>query len=175
MLRKFLIVIASVSILTACGGRSIGNKIDDQFIAPAATTAIKEAHEGLNRPTSVISLTSYNGIVLLVGQTPTTELKQLATTAAQRVDGVKKVHNELTVEEPLTGLIRSNDALLTTKVKARLVGDSNVPSSRVKVITENGVVYLLGLVDHNQAEYITDAVKHVGGVQKIIRLFEYVD
>lgn len=175
MIRKFFILLTSIAILTACGGRSLGNKIDDQFIAPAVTTAIKEAHVDLNRPTSVISLTSYNGIVLLVGQTPTAELKQRAATAAQQIEGVKKVHNEITVEEPVTGLIRSNDALLTSKVKARLVGDADAPASKVKVITENGVVYLLGIVDRNQAKYITDAVRHVGGVQKIVRLFEYVD
>ncbi|MDM7857034.1 BON domain-containing protein [Thiopseudomonas acetoxidans] len=175
MIRKLIILVASLAVLSACSGRSLGNKLDDQFIAPAVTAAIKEAHVDLNRPTSVISLTSYNGVVLLVGQTPTAELKQRAMTAAQQVDGVKKVHNEITVEQPITGLIRSNDALLTSKVKARLIGDADAPASRVKVITENGVVYLLGIVDHNQAKYITDAVRHVGGVQKIVRLFEYVD
>ena len=175
MIRSISILLASIFILSACSGRSLGNKIDDQFISPSVKSALKEAHPDLNRPASSISLTSYNGIVLLVGQTPTAELKGHATRVAQQVEGVQTAHNEISVQRPIQALIRSNDALLPSKVKAQLIGDGNVPSSKVKVITENGVVYLLGIVNRSQAGYITDAVRRVGGVQKIIRLFEYID
>lgn len=175
-MRKIVLLFLSAILIAGCSnGRSLGNKIDDKFLAPTVRSAIKDAHPDLARPESVISLTAYNGIILLVGQTQREELKQLAGKVAQQVDGVKLVHNELTVQEPVSGLVRSNDALLTSKVKTQLLADADVPASKVKVVTENGTVYLMGIVNRSQAHYITESTRQVGGVQKIVRLFEYTD
>jgi len=91
------------------------------------------------------------------------------------VQRVKKVHNELQVMQPSSILARNNDAWLTTKIKTQMLGDSAVPSSRIKVITENGIVYLLGLVTQQEANSATAVVQGVSGVQKIVKLFEYID
>ncbi|KHL71842.1 phospholipid-binding protein, partial [Pseudomonas putida] len=84
-------------------------------------------------------------------------------------------HNELQVMQPSSILARNNDAWLTTKIKTQMLTDNTVPSSRIKVITENGIVYLLGLVTQQEANSATAVVQGVSGVQKIVKLFEYID
>ena len=162
-------------LVSACGSRSFGNKIDDQFIGPEVTRAIKDAHIDLSTTTSRIIVTSYNGVVLVTGQTPRVELKELAGKAAQSVTSAKKIHNELQVTVPTSGLVRSNDGLLTTSIKSRMLSYNDVPASKVKVVTENGVVYLLGIISRAEANRATAVVQEVNGVQKIVRLFEYID
>lgn len=162
-------------ILGGCGSRSIGNKIDDQFVSPNVENAITRAHADLASPTSHIVVTSYNGVILLAGQTPRAELKSTAEQAARKVQGVRKVHNELQVQQPSSLLARSNDSLLTTKIKTQMLTDSGVPGSRIKVITENGVVYLLGVVSRQEANAASNVVQNTSGVQKIIKLFQYTD
>lgn len=175
MMRRILVVALTGLMLSACGARSAGNKVDDQFIHPNVNRAIKEAHVDLTAPTSHLVTTSYNGVVLIAGETPRAELKQMATRAAQSVDGVKIVHNELRVEYPTPVSVRSNDSLLTSKVRARLIAETDVPSTKVKVVTVQGTVYLLGIVSRTEGDNITHAVRQVGGVQKIVRLFEYIN
>ncbi|MNN09215.1 Osmotically-inducible protein Y precursor [compost metagenome] len=85
------------------------------------------------------------------------------------------MHNELQVMQPSSILARNNDAWLTTKIKTQMLTDNAVPSSRIKVITENGIVYLLGLVTQQEANSATAVVQGVSGVQKIVKLFEYID
>lgn len=172
---QHLAVLLLSIVLSACGARSAGNKIDDQVIHPNVSRAVKDAHVDLTSPTSHLVITSYNGVILIAGETPREELKQAATRAAQGVTGVKVVHNELQVTYPTPGHIRANDTLLTSKVKARLAAETDVPSTKTKVVTVNGVVYLLGIVSRTEADNITYAVQQVGGVQKIVRLFEYIN
>ncbi|MBM7061604.1 BON domain-containing protein [Pseudomonas sp. UL073] len=170
-----LAALAFSLVLGGCGNRSIGNKIDDQFLGPDVSTAIERAHADLTSPTSHIGVTSYNGVVLLAGQTPRAELKEKAEQAARSVQGVKKVHNELQVLQPTSALARSNDALMTTKIKTQMLADASVPSTRIKVVTENGIVYLLGLVNQKEAASATGVVQGVSGVQKIVKLFQYTN
>jgi osmotically-inducible protein OsmY len=170
-----LATLALSLLLAGCGSRSIGNKIDDQFIDPQVSANISRAHADLTSPSSHIVVTSYNGVVLLAGQTPRSELKVAAEQAARKVQGVSKVHNELQVLQPTSVLARSNDSQLTAKVKAQMLADSSVPGSRIKVVTENGIVYLLGLVTHLEANHATSLVQSVSGVQKIVKLFQYTD
>lgn len=175
MIRQILTISALAVLLTACGARSFGNKIDDQFIGPEVIRAIKDAHIDLSTTTSHIVVTSYNGVVLVTGQTPRAELKQLAGKAAESVTSAKKIHNELQVTTPTSGLVRSNDGLLTANIKTRMLSYNDVPASKVKVVTENGVVYLLGIISRAEASRATAVAQEVNGVQKIVRLFEYID
>ena len=161
--------------LAGCGNRSVGNKIDDQFIAPEVSANVARAHIDLTSPTSHIVVTSYNGVVLLAGQTPRNDLKGMAEQAARRVNNVSKVHNELQVLKPTSLLARSNDSLLTSRIKTQMLADSSVPGSRIKVITENGVVFMLGLVSKAEAAHATNLVQSVSGVQKVVKLFQYTN
>lgn|SRR5690606_15697426 len=161
--------------LAGCGNRSIGNKIDDQFLEPAVAERVREAHADLGSTTSRIVVTSYNGVILLAGQTPREDLKELAGRKAASVQGVRKVHNELQIGLPVSVLVRSNDALLTTRIKTQMLADNTIPGSKIKVITENGVVYLMGLITRQEGIRATNLTQSVSGVQKIVKLFQYTD
>ncbi len=175
MTRNSLLIatLAGSLLLGACSNRSIGNKIDDQFLDPDVNAAISNAAPDLSSPTSHIVTSSYNGVILIAGQTPRAELKDRAGQAARSVQGVTKVHNELQVQEPTSLIVRSNDTLITSKIKTLMLADANVPSARIKVITENGVVFLLGIVTRQEGASATSVVENANGVQKIVKLFEY--
>ncbi|MBB2495529.1 BON domain-containing protein [Aquipseudomonas ullengensis] len=161
--------------LGGCSNRSIGNKIDDQFLEPSVASEISRSQADLSSPTSHIVVTAYNGVILLAGQTPRAELKEQAGQVATRVQGVKKLHNELQVLQPSSLTARSNDALITSKLKTLMLADSAVPSTRIKVVTENGIVYLLGLVTRAEGASATSVVQSASGVQKVVKLFQYTD
>ncbi len=156
------------------GTRTFGSKIDDSLIETKAAVNIAKASPDLDQNSHIV-VTSYNGVVLLAGQTPRADLKALAEKEASAVQRVKKVNNELQVMEPSSLLARNNDAWLTTKVKSQMLTDSAIPGSRIKVVTENGIVFLLGLVTQQEATRATNLVQGVSGVQKIVKLFEYID
>ncbi|MDH0302967.1 MULTISPECIES: BON domain-containing protein [unclassified Pseudomonas] len=156
------------------GTRTIGSKIDDSLIETKVSVNIAKANPDLDKNSHVV-VSSYNGVVLLAGQTPRADLKSLAEQTAGQVQRVKKVHNELQVMQPSSILARNNDAWLTTKIKTQMLADASVPGSRIKVITENGIVYMLGLVTQQEANAATNVVQGVSGVQKIVKLFEYID
>ncbi|CAI3787223.1 hypothetical protein AHFPHNDE_00880 [Pseudomonas sp. MM227] len=156
------------------GTRTLGSKIDDSLIETKVSVNIAKANIDLDKNSHVV-VTSYNGVVLLAGQTPRADLKALAEQAASEVQRVKKVHNEIQVLAPSSLLARNNDAWLTTKIKTQMLADSAIPGSRIKVVTENGIVYLLGLLTQAEATRATNLVQGVSGVQKIVKLFEYID
>ncbi len=152
--------------------RSWGAWIDDQTIETVASVNIKKADPSFAN--SHIVVISHNGIVLLVGQTGSAALKELAGNTVRNVQKVRKVYNELEISGPTTMLVRSGDSWITSKIKARMVAEKDFPSGNVKVITENGTVYLMGLVTPEQATTAVNIVKQSYGVQKIVKVFEYI-
>ncbi|MCY1412772.1 BON domain protein [compost metagenome] len=156
------------------GTRTLGSKIDDSLIETKVAVNVAKASPDLDKNSHIV-VSSFNGIVLLAGQTPRADLKAMAEQAASSVQRVKKVHNELQVMQPSSLLARNNDTWLTTKIKTQMIADTNIPGSRIKVITENGIVYMLGLVTRQEANQATALVQSVSGVQKIVKLFEYID
>lgn len=173
--RLILATIALGLVLGGCSNRSIGNKIDDQFLEPEVANKISKSHADLSSPTSHVVVTAYNGVILLAGQTPRSELKEQAGQAARSVQGVTKVHNELQILRPNSLTARSNDTAITTSIKTQMLFDSEVPSARVKVVTENGIVYLMGLVTRAEGASATRVVQNASGVQKIVKLFQYTN
>ncbi|MFK8021098.1 MAG: BON domain-containing protein [Pseudomonadales bacterium] len=155
------------------GKRSFGRFIDDGLIETKTKVNIRKAHEELKK--AHIGVTSYNGIVLLAGQVPNAELQLLAGEVAKNTRNVKRVHNELAIAGPISLPARSNDSWLTTKVKSKLLASGKVKGRRVKVVTESGVVHLMGLVTRDEADQIVNAIRGTFGVQKIVRIFEYID
>ena len=121
-----------------------------------------------------VNIVSYNKMVLLTGETTTEALKQEVGKLAAGAAGVRDVVNDITIG-PLAPLSsRSNDAYLTSVVKTRFVGEQKFNPLHVKVVTENGVVYLLGLVTRKEADDATNIARHVGGVKRVVRVFEYI-
>lgn len=178
MKHSSLLMIATLTatlMLGGCSNRSIGHSLDDKFIGPRVEEKIQEAHPDLGSTSSHIVVITYNGATLLAGQTPSNELKQLAGKAASSVQGVSKIYNELQILPPTSLLARSNDSLLTTKIKTQMLADRSVPGSKIKVVTENGIVYLMGLITRREADRAVNLVQGVSGVQRIVKLFQYTD
>ena len=102
-------------------------------------------------------------------------LKERATTVGRKVRDVRRIYNELEVSAPSSGMTRTSDTWITTKVKSWLLGSSEAEGLRVKVVTENGVVYLMGLATQEESERIAAVAAKMSGVQRVVRLFEIVD
>ncbi len=177
----FAAALLSASCLSGCawmdrddpGARSSGTILDDQILESASKRAIKGASDDLRR--SNIGVTSFNGVVLLTGQVPTDQLKQQAQEAIANLRGVRRIHNELQVAGPTTLISRSNDGWLTTKVKTALIGNEEVDADRIKVVTENGVIYLMGLVGKVAGTRSAEVARNVYGVEQVVTVFEYID
>jgi osmotically-inducible protein OsmY len=171
---------ACTSILTATaegpivedpGSRTLGSYIDDQIIETKISVNISKTDPALQ--SAPIDVNCHNGIVLLTGQVDSEELKLKAGDVANKLRKVRKVHNELVVAPPISLLASSNDSWISTKVKSKMSLESTLDASRIKVITENGVVYLMGLVSRTESEISARIASETGGVQKVIRVFEY--
>jgi osmotically-inducible protein OsmY len=122
-----------------------------------------------------IDVTSYNRTVLLTGEVPDEAAKQRAEQIVARVENVKGVNNELAVLGTTTLAQRSSDLLITGKVKASLIDASDLNANAFRVVTERGTVYLLGRVTRHEADRATQIARNVGGVQRVVRIFEYVE
>ncbi len=155
------------------GKRSLGTYMDDQKIETVTTVNINKAHPDLKAAN--INVNAFNGIVLLTGQVGDNDLRLLAGRTAQQVKYVRQVYNEIQVRGTVSFLASSSDAWLTTKVKSNLLANKEIDSGRIKVVTENGVVYLMGLLTHAEAERAADVTRSIGGVQKVVKAVEYID
>ena len=122
-----------------------------------------------------ISTTIINGIVLLTGEVHNDEQRQYAEKLARSYIDTREVVNELELSGQTNMTSRANDSYITGKVKSKLVRADGVPSTNIKVVTERGKVYLLGLVTHPEAEAAVDAARSVSGVTHIVKVFEYID
>ncbi|MBN2689106.1 MAG: BON domain-containing protein [Gammaproteobacteria bacterium] len=120
-----------------------------------------------------LSVATYNRVVLLVGQAPTAALRSKAVDIVRHIPNVKLVYNRVTIEAPSSTLTRSSDSWITTKVCTQLLAKPKLDSTKVKVVTENGTVYLMGLTSRKQARIVVDIARKVSGVQKVVKLFEY--
>ncbi len=122
-----------------------------------------------------VNVTSFNRLVLLTGEVPNEAAKQQAEAIARKGENVRAVVNELVIAPLSTLGSRANDASLTTQVKARLVGNKDVASHLIKVVTEGGVVYLMGIVTRREADAATYVARATSGVKRVVRVFEIID
>jgi osmotically-inducible protein OsmY len=121
-----------------------------------------------------LNVTSYNGIVLLTGEAPDAATLEGIVKLARSTDRVRNVQNELVVAPPSGLGERSNDTLITSKVKARFIEANEFAANHVKVVTERGVVYLMGLVNRQEADAAARLAAQTSGVVRVVRVFEYV-
>jgi len=156
--------------------RSLGAYIDDEGIELKTRLAITEDKEIYSQVH--VNIISVNGVVLLVGQAPTEALRMKIEDITRGIEKVRVVHNELTIAAPNSYMTRSSDSLITAKVKGSLFGikgHDGFDPTRVKVVTENGVVYLMGILFRSESDAVATKASRVSGVQKVVKLFEYLD
>ena len=124
---------------------------------------------------SRVKAVSYDGVVLLVGQVPAAALRDKAEQAIRDMPEVRRIHNELQVSGATSLMARANDDWLTTKVVSRFVASDQVNASRVKVVAEDGVVYLVGILPEAEARQAAEVARTVFGVNKVVKVFDYLD
>lgn len=164
---------AGAGTMSANDPRSFGTQLDDEAIENRAINAIRSREDIADQ--SHVEVVSYNRIVLLIGQTPAVSYRQTLAELVANVPNVRKVYNEMQIAGPRSALTAMSDSTITTKIKSSLLAESDFPSGQIKVVTENGEVFLMGLISRAQAARATDIARSTGGVQKVVQLFEYND
>ncbi|MGO2317884.1 MAG: BON domain-containing protein [Vibrio toranzoniae] len=149
--------------------KEIWNDNNIEFEVAAITN--KQPYRGNVR----ITASSYRGSVVLMGQATTDAERRAFENQAKDVAGVESIHNQVRVKQPLSISAISNDSWITTKVKSALLAKSELNGIKVKVITEDSEVFLLGLVSREHADIATEVARNISGVKQVIRAFEYGD
>jgi osmotically-inducible protein OsmY len=121
-----------------------------------------------------VNVTSYNYTALMTGEVPTAQMKAEAEKIVSQIPQVKSIINEIQLTGASSFASRANDSYITSKVKGNFLSENKFSINRIKVVTEAGVVYLLGLVTRVEADAATEIARGTGGVQKVVRVFEYV-
>ena len=157
--------------LVAVDRRSTGAQVDDQTIEFKVTSAAGSRYG----ETIHLNATSYNGLVLLTGEAPTITVADDITQIAKKTDRVRSVQSEMVIG-PVSDLgARSNDTVITSKVKSRFVEMDKFPANVVKVVTERGVVYLMGIVSRQEGEDAARIAATTSGVTRVVKVFEYTN
>ncbi|MFW0764549.1 division/outer membrane stress-associated lipid-binding lipoprotein [Trabulsiella odontotermitis] len=163
---------AAVGTKAATDPRTVGTQVDDGTLELRVNSALSK-DEQLKKEAR-INVTAYQGKVLLVGQAPNTELASRAKQIAMGVDGATEVFNEIRKGAPVSIGTASSDTWITTKVRSQLLSSDQVKSSNVKVTTENGEVFLMGLVTDREGKAAADIASRVSGVKHVTTAFTYL-
>jgi osmotically-inducible protein OsmY len=164
------LIIGGAAVMIAVDRRTSGAQLEDESIELRGGSRLRDALGDRAH----VNITSYNRQVLLTGEVPTEQAKQSAEQIISRVDNVKGIVNELVVGPASTLGPRSSDALVTGKVKASLVDAKELYVGAFKVVTERGVVYLMGRVTQREADRATQLTRNISGVQRVVRIFEII-
>ena len=164
------VVGAGAGALMVIDRRSSEVYIADQGLEMRASSRISEKYGDKVH----VNVTSYNRMMLLTGEAPTAEIKADVEKIASTVPDGKSIANELAIAGPSSYGVRSNDSYITSKVKARFVDAGKFNANVVKVVTEAGVVFLLGIVTQAEADAAVEIARTTGGVLKVVRVFEIV-
>lgn len=124
---------------------------------------------------SRILVSSFNHVVLLVGQTPAASLRVLAEKIAQKTPGVRRVYDEISIESPLALTKRTHDTWITGQVRSNMLTKKGLESGSIRIVTENAVVYLMGIVSQEQGNLAVSVARQVNGVHKVVKVFQYIN
>jgi osmotically-inducible protein OsmY len=161
---------AVMGSLVATDRRTSGTQLEDEGIELRSVTRISDrAGDRVH-----VNVTSYNRRVLLTGEVPSAQDKQLIEQVVTGVENVQTVVNELAVLGSTSLTQRSSDVLVTGRVKAAMVDAKDLSANAFKVVTERGTVYLMGRVTQRESDRATDIVRATSGVQKVVRVFEII-
>jgi len=149
--------------------RTTGTQIDDEAIEVRSSNRLSDRFGG----TVHINVTSYNRVALLTGEVPDDKARAEAEKIVRAVPNVRDITNDLQISGLSSMASRGNDSYLTLKVRGRLLDAKSLSQANIKVVTESGVVYLLGLVTPTEADEAVDLARNTGGVRKVVKVFEY--
>ncbi|WP_344958960.1 division/outer membrane stress-associated lipid-binding lipoprotein [Zobellella aerophila] len=188
MKKNLALALVSLALLQGCAGvfvaggatgggmatdrRTIGTQLEDQAIEMRALNRLGETKPLWEQ--SKVSVISTKGKVLLVGQAPTEDYRLQAEQVVKGVPGVAQVYNEIRLAEPVSLSVRTQDTWLTSKVKSSLIAEKNIDATKIKVVTENGEVFLIGLVTQREADISVQIARNVSGVKRVVTVFEFI-
>jgi osmotically-inducible protein OsmY len=151
---------------------NLEKNIDDNF------TSMHVYHDitryGNRYKNANIVIATYNDSVLLAGQAPTAVEKDEITRIVQRNAGKREIYNYMEVSNPTSSLTRASDSWITAKIKSQLMAINDIDPTQIKIVTENGTVYLMGIVPPEQAEIAVDVARATSGVQNVVKIFSYI-
>ena len=163
---------ATTAVTTlASDRRTTGTFIEDEAIEIKSRLALSNQKD-LNKRVH-INFTSYNTSVLVSGEAPTEADRQAVIDLVNNVEKVTRVHDEITIAAPSSLISRSADSVVTAKIKTKIIAEKDLSSLHIKVVNENGVTFLMGLVSTQEGDVATEIARRTGGVQKVVKLFEY--
>ncbi len=151
--------------------RTTGSLVEDESIELKAGNLLR-GDKDLAQQTH-INVTSYNQVVLVTGEAPTEDMRARAFELVKGIEKVRTAHNEVTIAAPSPISSRTTDSWLTTSVKAKIVGAKELNAIRIKVVSEAGTVYLLGLIKQDEGDLAAQLASQTAGVQRVVKLFEY--
>lgn len=153
--------------------RTAGTVVEDESIETKVAVNMRSINTAFREAS--FNVISHNGVVLLVGQIQSEDLKQQATNIASEASvHVRRVHNEMEVAGRRSLLSRSNDTWLATKVRTQLSANDGINANRMRVVANNGTIYLMGIVDRQEGDRATSLARSVGGVLRVVNVFEYL-
>ncbi len=158
-------------VMMAQDRRTSGAYVEDEAIENKAAGIIDKQYKN----TVHVNVTSFNRNVLISGEVPSETVKTEIGKFVSGIENVRNVSNELVVSSPSSLTSRSSDSLITSDVKLRFMNDKRFNVNHVKVVTENGTVFLIGIVKRAEADAATEVASTTGGVQRVVKLFEYLD
>lgn len=186
---KYVLCIALVAMTTGCNSflglvksdaievnpqdRTFGSWIDDQSIETTVSHNVDKSNAILDK--SHVEVHSFNGVVLLTGEVPNADARSIASAEAQKVPGVRIVHNELAIRDNSSLFSRTGDSYLHKAIKIRLFGVDILDGVNIDVIVEDNVAYLMGLVTRAQGDAVAEAASRTRGLRQVVKVFEYVD
>ncbi|AGN85881.1 MULTISPECIES: division/outer membrane stress-associated lipid-binding lipoprotein [Enterobacteriaceae] len=160
---------AAVGTKAATDPRTVGTQVDDSTLELRVNSALSKDEQ--IKKEARVNVTAYQGKVLLTGQAPNTDLSSRAKQIAVGVEGTTEVFNEIRQGQPIGLGTASSDTWITTKVRSQLLSSDQVKSSNVKVTTENGEVFLMGLVTEREGRAAADIASRVSGVKHVTTAF----
>lgn len=180
MLQGCLLAVAGAGVAAGASvahdRRDASTVFGDRRLALRASDAINR-DKAFVQDDNFVHVVVYNGTVLLCGQLRSADLKQRAQAEVEPLEGIQRVVNEIEVtDDPIGFWHRRADNTMTARVKAALLDITSLPGfdpSRVNVTTVNSVVYLMGMVSHEEADAVVDVARNVTGVAKVVKVFEY--
>jgi osmotically-inducible protein OsmY len=153
--------------------RTAGAIVEDRSIETKIAVNMQAIEPAFRK--SSFDVISHNGVVLLIGQVESSELKSKATEIASKASTkIKRIHNEIEVSGRTGILSRSNDTWIATKVRTLMLANAEVPSGQVRVVVENGAVYLMGIISQSEGDNAANIARNVIGVTKVVKVFEYL-
>ncbi|MFK8067649.1 MAG: BON domain-containing protein [Gammaproteobacteria bacterium] len=164
---------AATGAVVANDKRTTGTFVEDEAIELKIRSALLGDDSFKNQ--IHINATSFNTNVLLTGEATTEAIRQQIVAIAKNTEKVSHVFNEIRVAAPSALLARSSDTLLTSNVKTRILTDKTVDGTKIKVVTEAGVVYLMGIITREQGTNAAQVASKASGVQRVVKIFQYLD